>query len=163
MVVLERLDHLVKRVGLYPAVGVRPRHLRWLPLVALALAAAGVALHVTASEPGPLEGQLIVLLAFLLSIWFAIFGPLRNPTLDAPLDEREQLVRTRAYLAGAGAVAVIAIVAALLFSLSRFLGIWTPSTPGDWRTICFGLIAVFNSVPPLHASWTTRPIDPEDE
>lgn len=164
MSLIGRMDDFVKRIGLYPGITGhgRPRHTRWLPIVVLTLAIVGFGLHVADPDRSAfIDGSGLVMLAFVVSPLFALLGPLRQPTLDEPLDEREKLLRTRAFSAGAMAVAALAIVGALLFSLAGYLGTWTPRTADDWRTICFALVAVFHSVPPLHASWTTRPIPEE--
>lgn len=153
----DRLDRIARALDPYRGVHPRPRHLRWLPMLSLALAALGIGLQAAGRD-----GFGAVMAAFVLSMLFVLFGPLRNPSQDEPLDERETLLRTRASLAGAGTVAVIAMLAALLFSLSDYLRIWAPATPQDWRSVCFALVAMVNSVPPLYASWTTRPLPDED-
>ena len=81
--------------------------------------------------------------------------------MDESLDERERMLRNRSYAAGAATVAVLCTAAALLFSLPERFAIWVPRTRHDWSVIFFFLVILLNVVPPLHASWTTRPIPDE--
>jgi hypothetical protein len=147
----------------YPAGLPRRRHMRWLPIAALAMTAAGVAWHVAVPEARRFGGDDLVVLAFFLTVFVQLLGPLREPTRTAPLDEREQLLRARANLAGAATVAILAIGGALYFSLTSWFPVWVPASHGDWKTICFALLTIYRAVPPLHASWTTRPLDDDEE
>lgn len=140
----------------------RPRHLRWVSGIPLAMALAALVLQV---QGVGIRTFMLAFLAMISASWPAFFGPLRTPTRSEPLDEREQLLRTRAMLAGANTTAILALIGAMIFANGNFFGfgLWQPATDKDWFVILSVLVTTLGCVPTLYASWTTRPIDEEEE
>ena len=136
----------------------RPRHLRWLPILPLLLALLGFVTQVSGRN-----GEFLSYTACTFTLILMGLGPLREATRREPLDEREKLLRMRAMLVGANSVVFLAIAGTYAFAYSEELGIWKPATWCDWAVISFTLLTIYGTVPILHASWTTRPLDEQGE
>jgi hypothetical protein len=156
-----RLDAAAERTGV-PAIArgeARRRQLRWVPIVALAAATAGMIVGLIRLELTS-AGYALVMLGFAIAILLPIFGPLKPWGTPERVDEFDRVLRARAMLAGFAAV-----------SMAAFLGIWLVvglALVADWprlaildqlRALGFYLITLHFAVPTLHASWATRPLD----
>ena len=156
-----RLDAAAEHTGV-PAIArgqTRRRHLRWVPIVALALASAGMLTGLARIELVH-AGYALIMLGFAIAILLPIFGPLKPWGSPERVDEFDRALRGRAMLAGFAAV-----------SMAAFAGIWLViglALVGDWsrlaildqlRSLGFYLITLHSAVPTLHASWATRPVD----
>jgi len=156
-----RLDAAAEHTGM-PALArhdIRRRHLRWLPILALALAAGGWAWGLARPSTAWL-GYGAITLGFAIGVFLPLFGPIKPWGGPRLADEFDRQVRQKAFLYGFAAVSFAAI-----------FGIWTVlglAVLGDWsRSIVLGQIANLNyllfvlylAVPTLHASWTTRPVE----
>jgi hypothetical protein len=159
-----RLDAAAERTGV-PALArgqVRRRHLRWVPIVALAVATTGMLTGLIRIELVN-AGYALVMLGFAIAILLPIFGPLKPWGSPERVDEFDRALRGRAMLAGFAAV-----------SMAAFVGIWVViglALIGDWprfaildqlRSLGFYLITLHSAVPTLHASWATQPVAEDD-
>jgi hypothetical protein len=156
-----RLDAAAEHTGI-PAIArgeARRRQLRWVPIVALAAATAGMIVGLVRLELTS-TGYALVMFGFAIAILLPIFGPLKPWGSAERVDEFDRALRARAMLAGFAAV-----------SMAAFAGIWLViglALVGDWprvaildqlRALGFYLITLHAAVPTLHASWATRPLD----
>ena len=159
-----RLDAAAERTGV-PAIArgqARRRHLRWMPIVALALASAGMLTGLIRIELVN-AGYALIMMGFAIAIPLPIFGPLKPWGSPERVDEFDRALRGRAMLAGFAAV-----------SMAAFAGIWLViglALIGDWsrfaildqlRSLGFYLITLHSAVPTLHASWATQPVAGDD-
>jgi hypothetical protein len=155
-----RLDAAAERTGV-PAVArgqARRRHFRWVPIVALAMASAGMIIGLVSVERVN-AGYALIMLGFAIAVMLPIFGPVKPWGSPERVDEHRAL-RGRAMFAGFAAV-----------SMAAFAGIWLVfglAIVGDWprlaildqlRSLGFYLITLHSAVPTLHASWAIRPVD----
>lgn len=154
----ERLDPVAELTP-FPRVareghGQRPRPRRILPALLLAVATFGMAIQIILPDAFAIGAPIIVMLGFIGLSLLQVSGPLRQPSIDRPLDEREVRDHDRSNMAGLAVMAFITIGFACLASLGNlFPDIWRPSTPDDWRAIAFFLIATVIGTRMLYASW----------
>ena len=156
-----RLDAAAERTGV-PAMArgqARRRHLRWIPVIALATAGAGVILGLVRVDLVN-AGYGLIMLGFAIAILLPFFGPLKPWGSPERVDEFDRVLRSQAMLAGFAAVSVAA-----------FAGIWLIvglALVGDWprvvildqlRSLGFFLATLHSAVPTLHASWATQPVE----
>lgn len=156
-----RLDAAAEYTGM-PALArqdVRRRHLRWLPILALALATGGWIWGMARPQTAWI-GYGAITLGFAIAAFLPLFGPIK-PWGGARLaDEFDRQVRQKAFLYGFATLSFAAI-----------FGIWTVlgfAVLADWnRDVLLGQIANLNyllfviylAVPTLQASWATRPVE----
>lgn len=160
--IFEALDAAAGKTGI-PALAAgqaRRRHLRWLPVVALAIATIGMVILI--AYPGRREillGNGILVLGFMLALILPIIGPVKPWGSLEKVDEFDRTMRRDAFLAAFASASAMAV-----------LGIWLMiglALLGDWdrarliqalSAFAFYLLTLYLAVPTLHASWTTRPI-----
>jgi hypothetical protein len=156
-----RLDSAAEHTGI-PALTrgtPRRRHLRWVPIVAIAAASAGMLTGLFRIDLVNL-GYALIMLGFAIAVMLPIFGPLKPWASAERVDEFDRALRTRAFLAGFAGV-----------SMAAFAGIWLVvglALVGDWprltildqlRSLGFYLMTLHAAVPTLYASWATQPIE----
>ena len=155
------LDRASERTGI-PALArgaIRRRHFRWLPILALLVASAGLVLAYVRTDWS--EGAFgILMIGFAIAAMLPILGPLKPWGSAGILDEFDRAMRTRAMLAGFASV-----------TFAAFIGIWFAlglALLENWsaitlilvlRSLSFYLLVLYSAVPTLHASWSTSPID----
>lgn len=140
-----------------------PRPFRFLPIIALAIGAVGLAMQV--GHPDRAIGSIIVNLGcFIPGMMLMLFGPLRQPSISAPLDERERRQRVTAFVWGLGTAQILALIACYTFAAAEVLpGLWRPRGIADWSTLAQLMFGVVENVTVLAASWALpRPL-PEDD
>jgi len=154
------LDRAAERTGI-PALAehvVRRRHFRWLPIIALALATAGLVLAFARTDHSE-SAFALIMAGFVIAVMLPLLGPLKPWGSPGIVDEFDKTMRDRAMLAGFASVTVAA-----------FLGIWLAmglALLGNWpaltlilalRSLAFYLLVLYSAVPTLQASWSTDPI-----
>ncbi|MEP9358680.1 hypothetical protein [Sphingomonas sp. KR3-1] len=156
-----RLDAAAETTGI-PALArheMRRRHLRWMPILALAIAVGGWAWGLARPDKAYL-GYAAISVGFAIAVFLPIFGPIK-PWGGAKLaDEFDRQLRQRAFLCGFATV-----------TFAAFLGIWLLlglALIDNWnREALITQIAYFDyllfvlylAVPTLQASWATRPVE----
>jgi len=161
--ILEGLDAAANKTGIPSLVlgDVRRRHLRWLPILALAIATAGLLLGLARNDLVHVAFG-IISAGWLVSFVLPLIGPIK-PWGGARLaDEFDRAVRQRAFLAGFATI-----------SFTSFTGIWLLiglAYTDRWdmfaltmqlRNLGYYLLVLYFAVPTLQASWATRPIAEE--
>jgi hypothetical protein len=159
-----RLDAAAERTGV-PAVArgnLRRRHLRWLPVVALAMAAAGLVLTIVRSDLAEF-GNAAVILGFSIGIMLPIFGPVKPWGSAERVDEFDRALRTRAFFAGFASVSVAAMLGIwVVVGAALLTGLNGLTMVAQLRALGFTLMTLYAAVPTLYASWTVRPIGDEE-
>jgi hypothetical protein len=165
MTLLAKMDRLVyaTRLDRIIFMKVPPRSLRWTPLLAIAALVVGYVLmaETSASRPGRtfFVGWLLFYGAYLLAAWLRIFGPRFVATALRPLDERELMVKARAYALSGILLVGFAMLGCFYMASTDILALWHPRTPNDWISLGFGLQAGAMLLPTLIASWLEpRPV-----
>jgi hypothetical protein len=164
----ERLDDLAYMTG-FPQMSARfaartrhGLHLRWSPIVAIALATAGIV--TAAAAPRPEQALGMALLAFAQSIGgvLSFLGPIKPfGTLDG-VDERDRQLRRDGYLAAFAVTSFVAILALVAFTGLALLDGWDRNRLIFMMpALGFYLLCLLLTIPTLYASWTTRPIEDE--
>jgi hypothetical protein len=170
MTLLARMDRLVyaTRLDRIIFVKMQPRMWRWTPLFVIATLIAGYALMAQASAVAPgrrfFIGWLLFYGAYLLAGWLRIFGPRFSATALGPLDERELMVKARAYALSGILLIGFAMLGCFYMASAGILGLWHPRMPNDWISLGFGFQASAMLLPTWIASWLEpRPLaDHED-
>ena len=156
-----RLDAAAERTGV-PAMArgeQRRRQFRWVPVVALAVASAGLLTGLI--RPDLVElGNALIMLGFAIAILLPIFGPLKPWGTPERVDEFDRALRDRAMLAGFTAVSVAAFAGLwLLIGLAMVTDWPRDLLLSQLRALTFYLMTLYTAVPTLHASWAIRPIE----
>lgn len=158
MTLLGKMDRLVyaTRLDRIIFMKMQPRTLRWTPLFVIAALVAGYAMM--ANTPSPMVrdfwiGLLLFWGAFLAAGFLRVFGPRLIPTERHPLDERELVVRARAYAISGMVFAALVMVGCFYMSGAGVLGLWHPRVPYDWINLGFGIQAGAWLMPTWVASW----------
>ena len=158
-----RLDAAAERTGV-PAVArgtPRRRHLRWLPIIALAAAGAGFALTLFRSDLAEI-GNALVMLGFAVGVMLPIFGPVKPWGSAERVDEFDRALRARAFFVGFASVSVAAMLGIwLVVGAAVLTGLNGVTMVAQLRALGFTLMTLYAAVPTLYASWATRPIDDE--
>lgn len=157
MSLLQRLDRLVHVTRLDRVLfrQIRPRTLRWTPLfVFMALIGGYVLMAKTHRLPDRalILGWSLFYGAYLAAALLRIFGPRFVPTERHPLDERETLVKMRAYALSGILLTGITMLGCFYMASVDVPGLWHPS-PFDWINLGFGLQAGAMLLPTWIASW----------
>lgn len=159
-----RLDAAAEHTGV-PAIArgeARRRHLRWVPIVALVAASAGLVLGLARLELTS-AGYALIMLGFGIAILLPIFGPLKPWGSPERVDEFDRALRARAMLAGFAMVSLTAFTGIWLVVGLALIGEWTRFAILDQlRSLGFYLITLHFAVPTLYASWATRPVGEDD-
>jgi uncharacterized membrane protein len=146
---------------------VQPRTFRWTPLFLIAALLAGYFLMAkTGSSPNRsfLVGWLLFYAAYLAAAFLRIFGPRFVATNLAPLDERELMVKARAYAISGIALTSFAMLGCTYMAAADLMGFWRPQLPNDWISLALGIQAAAMLLPTFIASWLEprRATDPEE-
>lgn len=137
------------------------RHLRWLPIVALALATGGILLA-GARPRSYWLGYSLLMLGFAIANFMPVFGPLKPWGGLANVDERDRSVRRDAYLFAFAVISGVAIIGQCALILAAVEANWPIETLLKLMgASALYLMTLFSTVPTLHASWATRPVDEE--
>ena len=163
---LERLDDVanwtgVPRLARYPA---RRRSMRWLPIALLTLEAVGAAIALVAAGAAYWLGYGLIMAGFSVSVLLPLKGPVKPLGAPDGADERERDVRRRAFLVTFAVIAGLAVLALFLLPALALIGQWSLDLLSR-RAIAAGLalIALFNTLPTLYASWASRPLAADEE
>ena len=164
-VLLERLDKIARWTGI-PKLSERParrRAMRFLPIVTLALGTVGFGIILFYPDQYWF-GYAGMMLCFCLSVFFPIFGPIKQAAQpNENLDELDRMMGRKAYLFTFGVISIVAIV-----------GIWCLiglSAYADWKReilikamvgLLFYLMSLLTTLPTLYASWSFPTISEED-
>ena len=161
----QRLDDFVNATGLPVLLAFQPRRrpLRGLAIVALLIGTVGFIVALIGMR-WFWAGEAALMFGFLLSVWLPILGPIK-PWAGAreQVDEYDEKVRARAYLAALPAILITGSLA--LFGLPALA---TLQHRNPWETIALCglgsiyLVLLWNAIPTLHASWQGPPADDED-
>jgi len=169
MSLLQRMDRLVYATRLDRVVfrTVQPRALRWTPLLVLvALITGYVLMTKTVDRPDRtfFVGLLLFYGACLAAAFLRIFGPRFVPGPHHRLDERETMVKMRAYALSGILLTGLAMLGCFYFAGADVIGLWRPHAPNDWIALGFGIQAVAILLPTMMASWAEpRALsDPDD-
>ena len=159
---LGKLDRLVYATGFdrIMFMKVEPRTYRWTPLLVLTALVVGYVVMAKAEMahfPSSrfFVGWALFYGAYLVTAFLRVFGPRFIGTNSRPLDERELMVKARAYAISGVAItgftmlgcAYMAIASAGLWTL------WAPRTPNDWIALALGIQALAMLLPTWIASW----------
>jgi hypothetical protein len=156
------LDQAAERTGIPNLVlgrKVRRRHFRWLPILALLLASAGMALALVRTDLSE-AGYAVMMAGFAVAMMLPAFGPLKPWGTVGIVDEFDRAMRARAFLAGFASVSAVAVIGIWLLMGFALLGNWSALTLIlALRSLSFYLMTLYAAVPTLYASWSTQPID----
>ncbi len=165
---LDRFVHVTRLDVMTPYADRRPRNLRWLPLVVLAVMVAGYALLVGAmrgaggSWQTAFGGALLFVLAVIAAHLVRLFGPRAAADRDGPLDERELMLNARAGNLSGAILNVLVIIGCFYAAMAVTFGTWLPATPIEWAFLGIALQASAVVLPVLTASWLQPPLDDEE-
>jgi len=158
MTLLAKLDRLVYATRLDRVIFMKfqPRTFRWTPLFVFAALVAGYVMMT--KTPSALArdfwiGLLLFWGAFLAAGFVRVFGPRFTATERHPLDERELMLKARAYAISGLVLATLAMAGCFYMSSAGVLGLWQPRVPFDWINLAFGIQAGATLMPTWIASW----------
>lgn len=168
MTVLGRMDRLVYATGIDRIIFMKmqPRSFRWTPLLVIAALVVGYALM--ENPQGPVRprffvGWMLFYGAFVSAVLLRVYGPRFRPSFAHPLDERELMVRARAYALSGILLASFAMLGCFYMAWAALLGLWQPRQPNDWVCLGFGIQAGGLLLPTLIASWMQPRAAPDQE
>lgn len=165
MTLIDRLDAAAGKTGI-PGLAMSPprrRRFRWLPILALLLGLGGY-LAVLLDPVFQSPGLIAVTLASVSACWLPMVGPLKVVGGGEIADEFDRAAGMRSYLVGLGAVAFFAFVGLLMLAGLALMFSWTRDMLLMGVIVTAMMIQVIGSaLPTLHASWTLRPLDDEDD
>jgi len=157
---LARLDAAAERTGI-PAIAkheVRRRHLRWVPIVALALALGGWGWGL-AQPDRAYFGYAAISAGFALGVFLPIFGPIKPWGESKLVDEFDRQLRQRAFLVGFATVSAASVLGIWLLLGLALLDNWSRDTLiTQLANFAYMLFVLYLTVPTLHASWATQPM-----
>lgn len=169
--IAEKLDKIAEATGM-PQLSRRlnratPVRFRFVPLVLLAFAIAGLWVQIAASD---VFGYLVVMVAWMAASAIQAFSPAGN-VRGGRLDEREVALVRSGHFAGLLAAMAVAVLGCFLLGMAsvanqfRLGDFWVPEIGTDWFALAFFLLAVENTVAALAASarMPERLDDDEDE
>jgi hypothetical protein len=163
MSLLERMDRLVYATRLDRIIfrKVQPRTFRWVPLFVFGILIAGyLSMAKAAQSPNRtfLIGWALFYSAYLTAAFLRIFGP-RFAAASDPLDERELMVKARAYALSGIVLTCFAMLGCFYVGGADLIGLWRPRNPNDWISLGFGIQAGAMLLPTWIASWLEpRPV-----
>lgn len=168
MTLPERLDDLANMTG-FPQFSARfaartqhGLHLRWSPIVALALATAGIVTAAAAPRPHYALGIALLSFAQAIGTGLSFLGPIKPFGTLVGVDERDRQVRRDGYLAAFAATSFVAIVALLALTGLALIEPWDRNRLIFMMPVlAFYLLCLLLTIPTLYASWATRPIEDE--
>jgi len=167
MTLLEKMDRAVYATGIDRIIfmKMRPRTLRFTPLLVFAVLIAGYTLMTRAVQSPNrtfLIGCALFYGAFMVATFLRVFGPRFTGTVLQPLDERELTVKARAHAISGAVLATFAMLGCFYMAIAGLPGFWYPRAPLDWMNLGFGIQATGILLPTLIASWL-QPRAPADE
>lgn len=162
MTMLGKMDRLVYATGFDRILFMKfqPKSFRWAPLpVLVALVLGYVVMAKTEMGHFPnlrfFVGWLLFYGAYLVAAFLRAFGPRFWGTGSRPLDERELMVKARAY--GASGVMITCLtMLGCSYMATESAGLWRlwgPHTPNDWIGLALGIQALAMLLPTWIASW----------
>jgi hypothetical protein len=156
MVYATRLDRLIFMKG-------QPRSFRWTPLLVIAALITGYVLMAqTMALPDRKFwiGWLLFYGAFVAAAFLRVLGP----AAPRPLDERELIVKARAYALSGVVLASLAMFGCFYMASEGVPWLWHPHAVLDWFNLGFGFQAGGMILPTLIASWLQpRPVAGDDD
>ncbi|WP_294334004.1 hypothetical protein [uncultured Sphingomonas sp.] len=160
------LDELSRRTGIPALAEGRPRRrrMRWLPLLALTLAATGVVIEFLLSGRQFYLGYALVMVGFVGGVMFPLYGPVKPWGTAETVDEWDRDLRRRAFLVTFASMAVAGLI--LFWGIAAIAALqgWSGADLSLRAMGCaFFLMTLYSAVPTLYASWATRPLDPAEE
>jgi hypothetical protein len=163
MNMLQRLDRIVYATGIDKILfrKVQPRSWRWVPLLVLASLLTGYVLMAgmtTKPSASFFAGWLLFYGAYLAAAMLRLFGPRFVPREGDPLDERELMVKARAYATSGIVITMLAMLGCCYMTTQDLPILWHPHTPNDWIGLAFAIQAVAMLLPTWIASWMQPPI-----
>jgi hypothetical protein len=145
----------------------RPRSLRWTPLLVFAALITGYVLMAKAvvrPDRGFFLGCLLFYGAYMAAAFLRIFGPRFVPSALHPLDEREMSVKMRAYALSGILLSGVAMLGCFYIAAAGVIGWWHPHSPNDWIALGFGVQAAAMLLPTMIASWAEpRAVSDQDD
>jgi hypothetical protein len=161
---LQRLDDAANLTGI-PQISARlatqqqrRRHLRWWPIVALALATVGLGLSFVTFG----VGMMFLALPQGWAGFIAMFGPVKPWGTLEGVDERDVEVRRRAYLFGFALTSLFMLTGMAVLVLVAVVERWgARALVQGFAALWLYDLLLLAVLPTLHASWTTRPIEDE--
>jgi len=163
MTLLERMDRLVYATRIDRVIFMKapPRSFRWTPLFVLAALIAGYVLMARTTGL-PDRGFLIGFPLFYGALVAAPFLRILGPTAPRPLDERELIVKARAYAISGAVLASFAMFGCFYMASAGVPWLWHPSAALDWLNLGFGFQAGGMLLPTWIASWLQPRLDHDD-
>lgn len=171
MTFAERADAFVNAIGLGENLmrPFKPRRLKWTSTIVVVLLHVGLVLHLI--ETMWFESNWSAMLIFFvqnIAYLLQVFGPLRVPTFEQPLDERERDLHARAYHYASEYVAWVSICGCAAFGFAGELAPSSHILSGFTHVIFWGGIAMFligarHAIPSLYIGWMVTPLPLESE
>ena len=162
----ERLDDLARLTG-FPqfnarmASGTQHRHLRVLPIVALLLTTGGLITGLVRTDLFWL-GYVVMIIGNSIAVFLPLFGPVKPWGTIKGVDERDQQVRRDAYFVPFATISVVALIGLLALIGVALVEQWqSMMLMGEMGAFILYLFSLWSTIPTLHASWATQPIDDE--
>jgi len=168
--IAEKLDKIAEATGM-PQLSRRlnsatPIRFRFIPLVLLAIAVAGLWVQIALSD---MLGYLVVMIAWMAGSAIQAFSPAGNMR-GGQLDEREVALVRSGHFAGLLAAMGVAVLGCFAFGMAsvanlfRLGAFWVPEIGTDWFALAFFLLAIESTVAALAASAKLPDaLDDEDE
>jgi hypothetical protein len=159
---LGKLDRAVYATGFDRMIfmKIEPRTYRWTPLLMIAALVAGFAVMAVAEMshfPGArfFVGWALFYGAYLAAAFLRVFGPRFVGTNSRPLDERELMIKARAYARSGILLTGFAMLGCAYMAVASagVWGLWQPHTPNDWIALALGIQALAMLLPTWIASW----------
>ncbi|NYT41315.1 hypothetical protein HZY97_11140 [Sphingomonas sp. R-74633] len=156
-----RLDAAAEHTGM-PALArheIRRRHLRWVPIVALAIAIGGWAWGLARPDRAYL-GYAAISVGFAIAVFLPIFGPIKPWGGGKLADEYDRQLRQRAFLYGFATVTFAAFGGIWLLLGLALIDNWSrEALITQIAYFDYMLFVLYLAVPTLQASWATRPVE----
>lgn len=166
MTLPQRLDDLANMTG-FPqfsarmASGAQHRHLRVLPIVALALTTGGLITGFVRPDLFWL-GYVVMIIGNTIAGFLPLFGPVKPWGTIKGVDERDRQVRHDAYFVTFATISIVAFIGLLALIGVALVEQWQSMIlMGEMGMFILYLFSLWSTIPTLHASWATRPIEDE--
>lgn len=162
----ERLDDLANMTG-FPRFsarltsGTQHRHLRVLPIVTLVLTTGGLITGFARPDLFWL-GYIVMIIGNTIAGLLPLFGPVKPWGTIKGVDERDRQVRHDAYFVTFGTISIVAVIGLLALIGVALIENWESMTlMGEMGMFILYLVSLWSTIPTLHASWATQPIEDE--
>ncbi len=160
------LDDLSRRTGIPAFAEGQPRRrlLRWTPVVALAMAIPGLGIEFLSTGRQAFYGHALLTYSFVIATFCPIFGPVKPWGTADWIDEWDRDLRRRSFLVAFASMAFTGLVLFCTITAAAAFGNWSASETSFRAMGCtFFLMTLYSAVPTLYASWTIRPLDPDED